>query len=90
MAGRDGGYLRPAVDAGLRAQISFSVASGYRQKGDPGESAIRTIVTVVPATFGSVSVAFEEVPSQEWKEKVYKPDIKDKWDKLCKRPGYEM
>lgn len=24
MARRDGGYLRPAVDAGLRAQIPFS------------------------------------------------------------------
>jgi 4-oxalocrotonate tautomerase len=38
----------------------------------------------------SVSVAFEEVRSQDWKEKVYKPDIQDNWDKLYKKPGYEM
>jgi 4-oxalocrotonate tautomerase len=38
----------------------------------------------------SVSVALEEVPSQEWKQKVYKPDIQDKWDKIYKKPGYEM
>ena len=38
----------------------------------------------------SVSVAFEEVRSQDWKQKVYEPDIQDKWDKLYKRPGYEM
>jgi hypothetical protein len=27
----------------LRAQIPSLVATGYRQKGDPGEDAIRTI-----------------------------------------------
>ena len=38
----------------------------------------------------SVSVGFEEVSSKDWKEKVYKPDIQDKWDKLYEKPGYEM
>ena len=38
----------------------------------------------------SVSVGFEEVSSKDWKEKVYQPDVKDKWDKLYKKPGYEM
>ena len=38
----------------------------------------------------SVSVGFEEISSEDWKEKVYKPDITDKWDKLYKKPGYEM
>jgi len=38
----------------------------------------------------SVSVGFEEIRSQDWKEKVYKPDIQDNWDKLYKKPGYEM
>ncbi len=38
----------------------------------------------------SVSVGFEEIKSQDWKEKVNKPDIQDKWDKLYKKPGYEM
>jgi len=37
----------------------------------------------------SVSVGFEEISSKDWKEKVYKPDITDKWDKLYKKPGYE-
>jgi len=36
----------------------------------------------------SVSVGFEEVESQEWAEKVYRPDIKAKWDQLYKKPGY--
>jgi 4-oxalocrotonate tautomerase len=38
----------------------------------------------------SVSVGFEEIKSQDWKEKVYTPDIQDKWDQIFKKPGYEM
>jgi 4-oxalocrotonate tautomerase len=38
----------------------------------------------------SVSIGFEEIKSQDWKEKVYRPDIRDKWEKLYKKPGYEM
>ena len=38
----------------------------------------------------SVSVAFEEVRSEDWKEQVYEPDIRDQKDKLYKKPGYEM
>ena len=37
----------------------------------------------------SVSVGFEEVKSQDWLEKVYKPDIKSKWSKLYKKSGYD-
>lgn len=35
----------------------------------------------------SVSVAFEEVESQEWTAKVYHPDIKAKWDQLGQGNG---
>jgi 4-oxalocrotonate tautomerase len=38
----------------------------------------------------SVSVAIEEVDSSEWAEKVYRPDILRKADKLYKKPGYTM
>ena len=38
----------------------------------------------------SVSVGFEEINSQDWKEQVYQPDIRGKWDKLYKKPGYDM
>ena len=38
----------------------------------------------------SVSVGFEEISSKDWKEKVYKPYIKDKWGALDKKHGYEM
>ena len=38
----------------------------------------------------AVSVAMEEVKSQDWKEKVYKPDIQKNCDKLYKQPGYDV
>jgi len=31
----------------------------------------------------------EEGKSQDWLEQVYKPDIKNKRDKLYKKPGYD-
>jgi len=37
----------------------------------------------------SVSVAIEEVSAQHWRDKVYKPDIQNKWDTVYKRPGYD-
>ncbi len=38
----------------------------------------------------SVSVAIEEVKSQDWLEKVYKPDIQKKPELLYKKPGYDV
>jgi 4-oxalocrotonate tautomerase len=38
----------------------------------------------------SISVGFEEISSKDWKQEVYKPDIQGKWDRLYKKPGYEM
>ena len=37
----------------------------------------------------SVSVALEEIKPSDWLEKVYKPDVKNKWDKLYKKPRYD-
>ena len=38
----------------------------------------------------SVSVALEEVPAQDWAEKVYKTDIQHGSARLYKRPGYDL
>ena len=37
----------------------------------------------------SVSVAMEEIISQDWVERVYKPEIKNNLNKLDKKPGYD-
>jgi 4-oxalocrotonate tautomerase len=32
----------------------------------------------------------EEIEAKEWAEKVYKPDIQQKLDKLYKKPEYDL
>ena len=61
-----------------------------QQKERLAERIAKDVMDVLNYGEESVSVGFEEVNSNDWKEKVYKPDVKDKWDKLYKKPGYEM
>jgi len=61
-----------------------------QQKKRLAEKITKDITEVFDYGEESVSVGFEEIRSQDWKEKVYKTDIKDKWDKLNQKPRYEM
>jgi len=53
---------------------------------------VENITTVVSETLhlneSSISVAIEEVPSENWAKEVYKKDIMDNHEKLYKKPGY--
>jgi len=59
------------------------------QKRRLAEAITKDVMSILHYGEESVSVAMEEVKSREWAEKVYKPDIKEKWDKLYKKPGYD-
>jgi len=61
-----------------------------QQKARLADKITKAVMEVLNYGEESVSVGFEEIRSQNWKEKVYKPDIMEKWDKLYKKPGYEM
>jgi len=61
-----------------------------QQKTRLAEKIAKDVMDVLNYGEESVSVGFEEIKSRDWKEKVYKPDIQDKWDKLYRKPGYEM
>ncbi|EKQ50152.1 MULTISPECIES: 4-oxalocrotonate tautomerase family protein [unclassified Clostridium] len=37
----------------------------------------------------SISVAIEEIPSEDWAKEVYKKDILDNYEKIYKKPGYK-
>jgi 4-oxalocrotonate tautomerase len=37
----------------------------------------------------SVSVAIEEIDAEDWMEKVFNPDIRDKPSTIYKKPGYD-
>lgn len=61
-----------------------------QQKRRLADAIVKAVVDIIGGSEGSVSVAVEEIKSEDWKEKVYKPDILDKWDRLYKKPGYSM
>jgi 4-oxalocrotonate tautomerase len=60
-----------------------------QQKNRLAEAIIKDVMDILHYGEESVSVAIEEVKSQDWVEKVYKPDIRNQWDKLYKKPGYD-
>ncbi len=60
-----------------------------QQKTRLAEAITKDVMDILHYGEKSVSVAMEEVKSQDWVEKVYVPDVKDRWDKLYKEPGYD-
>jgi 4-oxalocrotonate tautomerase len=59
-----------------------------QQKKRLVDEIVRDVVVIAICAEESVSVAIEEIKPEDWAEKVYKPDILDKPEKLYKRPGY--
>jgi len=61
-----------------------------KQKQQLAERISQAVMDVLDYGEESVSVAMEEVKSADWAKQVYQPDIKAKWDKLYKKPGYSV
>jgi 4-oxalocrotonate tautomerase len=60
-----------------------------QQKTRLAEAITKNVVDILHYGDESVSVAMEEVKPQDWVERVYKPDIRNKWDTLYKKSGYD-
>jgi 4-oxalocrotonate tautomerase len=60
-----------------------------QQKAQLAEEIVKDVVNVLDSEEEWISVAIEEVDPQDWVERVYKPDIKNKWEKLYREPGYD-
>jgi 4-oxalocrotonate tautomerase len=59
------------------------------QKRKLTERIIQAVGEELGAGEKSVSVAFEEIPSNRWVEEVYEPEIAGKSHLLTKEPGYK-
>jgi 4-oxalocrotonate tautomerase len=59
-----------------------------QQKTRLAQEITDSVMSVLNYGAESISVGFEEVESQDWEEKVYRPDIKAKWDQLYKKLEY--
>jgi len=60
------------------------------QKTRLAEAIVKDVMSALHYGEESVSPAMEEVKPKDWAEKVYKPDIEGQWDKLYKKPGYDL
>ena len=52
------------------------------------EVIVKDVLSVAKCDEKWISVVIEDIDSAEWPERVYKPEILDKKDKLYKKPGY--
>lgn len=59
-----------------------------QQKQQLADAITKDVISIANCEEKSVSVAFEEVDPADWAEKVYRPEILDKQEKLYKKPGY--
>ena len=60
------------------------------QKKKLADELTKTAMSVIGYSEESFSVAVEDIEPNEWKEKVYQPDIIKQKEKLYKEPGYNM
>ena len=61
---------------------------GAAEKAALTAAIVREVRCILMYGDASVSVAMEEVPADEWRERVFEPDILGKWGTLTKPPGY--
>lgn len=61
-----------------------------QQKAELADRIARDVMEVLGSSEKSVSVALEEIPAEEWAEKVYRTDIVAPAGTLYKKPGYTM
>ncbi len=58
------------------------------QKRSLSDAIVRHVTGILSYDEESVSVRFEEVPSNAWSTQVYERDIQANWKTLTKEPGY--
>jgi 4-oxalocrotonate tautomerase len=61
-----------------------------QQKTRLADAIAKDVMDILNYGEESVSVAIEEIKSNDWAEKVYKADIVARPEQLYKKPGYTM
>ena len=59
------------------------------QKRLLSDAIVRDVTSILSYGEASVSVAFEEIPAQAWRARVFEPDIVGRRHQLTKPPGYD-
>ena len=58
------------------------------QKAQLADQIVKDVTGILKCGEEWVSVAIEDVKPEDWPEKVYRPEILNKSEKLYKKPGY--
>ena len=61
-----------------------------KQKQQLADAITEDVTRILGYGEDAVSVAFEEVAADRWRDEVYRPDIVEQPDRLYKKPGYSM
>jgi 4-oxalocrotonate tautomerase len=71
--------------------VSVKLVTGKseEQKTRLVEAIVRDVKDALGSKDENISVAIEEIAPEDWTDKVYLPDIKGRWEKLYKQPGYD-
>jgi 4-oxalocrotonate tautomerase len=68
--------------------VKLYAGRSEQQKSKLAEEITKAVMAGTKCAELSVSVSVEDVAPDQWVEKLYKPDIIGKWDKMYKKPGY--
>ena len=68
--------------------VKLAPGSSEEQKNRLAEVIVQDLISILGKEEKNISVAFEEVNPKDWTEKVYRPEIRGKWETLYKKPGY--
>ena len=60
------------------------------QKSALAERLTLAVMEVLNCKETSVSVGFEEISAEDWKNHVFLPDIQSQPEKIYKKPGYSL
>jgi 4-oxalocrotonate tautomerase len=69
--------------------VKLAIGKSQQEKTLLAQAIIKDVINVLHSKEEAVSLAIEEIDPAEWTEKVYRPDIQEKWSTLYKKPGYE-
>jgi 4-oxalocrotonate tautomerase len=68
--------------------VKMQSGRSEEQKAKLAEEITKAVMSGAKCSEAAVSVSIEDIEPADWAEKVYKPDITAKADKLYKKPGY--
>ena len=91
-----GSAFRALASEGLKknnmSHVSVKLWPGRTEKTKQrlADAIVEDVVNIIGCDEGSVSVSLEDVASDDWKEQVYEPEIRDNMNNIYKKPGYSM